>query len=440
MIKTTIALIPLLLTPAVAVYSMSLSSFSFEASIGQKYENNLLSDWTQISDFTSTGHFAVKAYPFPKLELSGSIDRNLIRIKENTEPGYDTIITGNFNPDTTFVLKEDLDEVLNSLSAVNSSVNLTWIPTAANSRFSVYITGGIGRNAYDDRNTFAFDTVQYLGDTTVHKRDFKIYNTTDYNFTAAFGYQYSPGIHLRSQIAVNHHEYTNAFFLKNVGHSNRIVDAVLGGNWSIIGSFVMDMESGFSVQTIERTYVDTITIVDTVNLLIYDVYDDGVSDLRVGTVYLSPRFSLQLNSRTGINVTGTYRHFVSGSDIIVAGETAVLLDPFAVAWEGHGATINVKSYLIPRLITNLSVGYWDKKYLQHEELRQTGFGNYVPTPVDRNDIKKSIYLGFQMPMPKSWGNLTIEPVFSIEYSDNSSTIDRYDYFRWVISLGVAIRR
>jgi hypothetical protein len=302
------------------------------------------------------------------------------------------------------------------------------------------LSGGVGRHVYDHRNTYALDTIGYQGDTSVHKRDFKIYNTTDYDITVGTGYQYNPRLHLRSQLAFNHHEYTKAYFRDDIVNSNRIIDGVVGGNWSISGSDVLDLEMGYSNQTINRTYVDTTTIIDTVNVLIYDVYDDGDKDLRVGTVYLSPRFSRQLGNRTGINVTGTYRSFVSGSDVIVAGETAELLDPFATAWEGVGATVNIKSFLIPRLITSLSFGYWDKSYLQHEELRPTEIGNYVPTPVDRDDTKKSVYLGLQMPLGKTWGGLMIEPVGSVEYSDNSSTIDRYDYFSWDIALGVSLKR
>jgi len=447
MIRATITSTVLLVLVAVSGHAVSLSDFAFEASIGGKYESNLLGDWTQLSDFTGTGHFAAKAYPLANLELSGSVDRSLIRLKESTEPKVDTSIEI-FTGDTVYLAHEDLDEVLNSLSSVTTGVDLTWIPTSASSKFSLYFTGGIGRHAYDKRNLSvlndsayaAYDTIQFKGDTTIHKRDFKIYNTTDYNFTVGAGYQYSPRVNLRSELAFNHHEYTNAYFRNDMVNSNRIVDVLVGGNWSVAGTNVLDLEMGFTGQEVNRTFVDTAIIPRLNPPRIDTVIADGQPDHDVGTIYLSPRFSRQIGKRTGVNLTGTFRGFVSGSDIVVAGETAELLDPFATAWEGAGATLNIKTFLIPRLITNLSFGYWDKSYLKYEELRRNESGNFVPTPVDRDDTKKSVYLGFQMPLAKTLGGLTIEPVASVEYSDNSSTIDRYDYFNWDLSVGVSIRR
>lgn len=439
MSKFLIPLIALLLMVSSAVGEVSLSSASFEASLGQKYESNLLSDWTQIADYTSTGHFAIKLYPFANLELNGSIDRNLINVKENTDPIADTSYE-NFGQDTIITWGEDLDEVLESLSTVTTGLHLTYIPTPANSRFSVYINGGVGRRSYDDRESPGVDTINHRGTVTLLNRDFQRYNTTDYDLTAATGYQYSPRVHLRSELAYIYNDYTNAVVLNDMVNSKRTIDAVVGGNWSIKGSNVLDLEVGLSDQTINRTFVDTTLefpspgVTDTTE-------SSGSPDLKTQTLYLSPRFSRKLGERTGVTLTGTYRSFVTGSDIIVAGEAAQLLDPFATVWEGSGVMLSIKTFLIPRLITTLGVGYWDKTYLRHlEGYDDERYPSRQYRVAERIDKKSSIYMGLQMPLPKTWGGLNIEPVLSVEYGDNSSTIETYDYFGWDLALGVSVKR
>ncbi len=400
---------------------ISLPSASFEASLGQKYEENLLRDWTQISDYTSTGHAAVKLYFTPALELNASIDRSWIRLKESTEPRMDTSIT-NFGLDTNIVPGVDLDELLKGLSTITTGLHATFIPTVANSRLSVYFTGGVGRHSYD-------------GET------FQIYNTTDYDILGGVGYQYSPRVHLRSEVAYNYNDYTNAEYLNDMVNSKQSIDLVGGANWSISGTNVLDLEVGLSEQNINATFIDTAYGVD--NPPVIDtIITDGMRDKVTRTIYLSPRFSRQLGERTGVTLTYTYRNFVSGSDIIVAGEAASLLDPFATVWEGSGVTLAIKTFLIPRLITTFGLGYWDKTYLRHLKgfKDEPWWPSYDYRPADRSDEKSSIYFGFQMPLPKTWAGLSIEPVLSGEYSDNSSTIDQYDTFDWNVSLGVSLRR
>lgn len=423
MSRVIIPLFALLLMAGSTIGEVSLPSASFEASLGHKYETNLLSDWTQIADYTSSGHFAIKLYPFANLELNGSVDRNLIRIKENTDPIADTSYE-NYGQDTIITLGDDLDEVLESLSTVTTGVHLTYIPTGANSRQSLYFTGGIGRRSYDSG-------------------PFEIYNTTDYDLTMATGYQHAPRVHLRSELAYVYNDYTKAEFLNDMVNSKQTIDAVIGANWSISGSNVLDFELGLSEQNINRTFIGDTTLPDTtvVPWQFYDSSWSGNEDLRTRTLYLSPRFSRQLGEKTGISLTGTYRNFVSGSDIIVAGEAAELLDPFATVWEGTGVTLSIKTFLIPRVITTLGVGYWDKTYLRHmESYLVDGFGSPQYRPADREDQKSSIYLGLQMPLPKTWGGLNIEPVLSVEYGDNSSTIETYDYFGWDLGFGISVKR
>lgn len=436
--RVIIPLIALLLMAASAIGEVSLPSVSLEASLGHAYESNLLSDWSQIADYTTTGHFAAKLYLSSNLELKGSIDRSLIRTKESSEPLADTT-TINFGQDTIITVGDDLDEVLKSLSSVTSGLHLTYIPTAGNSQLSVYLSGGVGRHSYDDRNSQLYDTIGFAGDTTYLKRDFKIYNTTDYDVMAAFGFQYSPRIHLRVEAAFVYNDYTRAVFLNDMVNNKRALDFVTGVNWSVSGTNVIDLELGLSGQTINRTFVDT-----TVDLPSPGIYDTSITfgkpDLVIQTLYISPRFSRQLGEKTGVSLTGTYRNFVKGSDLIVAGDAAELLDPFATVWEGAGLSLSVKTFLVPRLITTIGLGYWNKTYLKHIELYDAGFPSLQPRVVDREDTKKAFYIGFQMPLPKTWGGLNIEPVVSVEYGDNSSTMQTYDYFGWDLGIGVSLKR
>jgi hypothetical protein len=323
--------------------------------------------------------------------------------------------------DTTIVPGADLDEVLKGLSTVTTGLHTTFIPTGANSRFSLYFTGGIGRRSYDGES-------------------FRIYNTTDYDISGAVGYQYSPRLHFRSELAFTYGDYIKAEFLDDMVNSKQTIDVVGGGNWSISGSNVLDLESGYTEQRINKTFVDTTGWIPIDGEFVPNL-DQGDMDNTVRSVYLSPRFSRQMGERTGVSITMTYRSFVSGSDIVVAGEAANLLDPFATVWEGSGVTLAVKTFLIPRLITTIGLGYWDKTYLQHlQSYLVDGFGSPQYRPADRIDEKSSIYFSFQMPLPKTRGGLTIEPALSVEYSDNSSTIDKYDTFDWDLSLGVSVRR
>ncbi len=221
------------------------------------------------------------------------------------------------------------------------------------------------------------------------------------------------------------------------------LDLVVGGNYAISGSNVIDLELGLTEQRFNETFVDTITVVDEISNppRIYDSLSAGAADFKTRSIYISPRFSRQLGERTGVNVSLSYRSFISGSDIIVAGEAANLLDPFATVWEGTGITMSVKSFLIPRVIATLSLGYWDKTYLQHlEGYWQDGFGSTQYRVADRIDEQSRVHFGLQMPLPKKWAGMSIEPAFSVQYGDNSSTIETYDHFGWDISLGVSLKR
>ena len=421
---------------------ISLPNASFEASLGPKYENNLLQDWTQISDYTTSGHGAVKLYFGPTLELNASIDRNWIRLKESTEPPVDTSYA-NFGADTVLTSGVDLDELLKGLSTTTIGIHATYIPTGASSRLSLYFTGGVGRREYDKLDIMIGDASTPAEDDSIAVPDFQIYNTTDYDISGAAGYQYSPRVHLRGEIAFNYNDYTNAEYINDMVNSKRTIDLVGGGNWSISGSNVIDLELGLSEQNINRTFVGDTTLADfTVSPpQFYDSSWGGKEDIKVRSLYLSPRYSRGLGERTGVSITGTYRSFISGSDIVAAGDAASLLDPFATVWEGSGVTLSVKTFLIPRLITTFGLGYWDKTYLQHLK----GYPvdgqvqlNYVAE--DREDEKSSIYFGFQMPLPKnSWG-FSIEPALGVEYSDNTSTIDKYDTADWDLSFGISVKR
>ena len=401
--------------------ALSLDAISFEASLKGGYSTNLLDDFTQFENYNPGSHLALKFYPTPQLELSGSYDRSWIRSQLEIT---DNPALSEEERDSITHIRDSLVDILDGLSTTVTGINLTYIPTGANSQLSVYFTGGAGSSSYDGDN-------------------FQIYNTTDYDFTQGIGYQYSSRVHLRSEIVYSYGDYIKAEFLDDMVNNKQTLDLVCGTNWSIAGSNVFDMEIGFTEQRFNATFVDSAIVpnFDSVPPVFETIVTSGDNDNTVRSIYFSPRYSGQVGERTGVNLTMTYRSFVSGSDIIVPGEAASLLDPFANVWEGMGLKLSIKTFILPRLITTVGLGYWDKTYLQHlKGYLIDGFGSPQYRPTHRSDEKSSIYFGLQMPLKKTLGGLKIEPSLSVEYGDNSSTIERYNAYGWDLSFGVSLKR
>jgi hypothetical protein len=169
-----------------------------------------------------------------------------------------------------------------------------------------------------------------------------------------------------------------------------------------------------------------------------DIYDSMLVKKDLHSFYISPRFSRPLGSKTGINLVYTHRKFSNADSSLVFGATNQNLSPWASVWDGHSVTSTVKTYLLPSFIITSGIGYWEKKFLRTLEE-----GMYFPNQIGsrddaRKDYQSRCYIKFQHPFTLKTGQ-SWEPSLQIEYSDNNSTNEVYDYTNFSVSIGIVLR-
>jgi len=368
------------------------ANFTFEIGANEGYNGNLFDVANRVTDYSTSSNAAVRYYPLTSLELAGTGD---------------------------YTRYKDTD----ALSSLSRGLQTTFIPAQPNAAIALHLQGKFNRQTYKG------DSLQR-------------YNTNAWEFMPAVGYQLNPRTHLRAGATWRFTDYTQTVAGDGVINSKIEFDMVAGCNINFHGSNALDVEIGML-----QTRYDEDTLAEFLNFQELRLDTAVVSyGRRVRTFHFSPVFSRPLGDKTGMNVTAAYRRFASGENVIVRGAASGVLDPLSSLFEGFGVYIEIKTFLIPRLVTTVGSGYWDKKhlptevrkYVPHPVFPDDSLLAYVPT--SREDEQLRTFISVQMPFPNGFGGFYIEPSATVSYRDNSSPIDYYDYYGWNISVGVSLRR
>ena len=375
-----------------------------EAVLSGGNTDNLLQDSSDFKESYTTAGASFKLYPFSSTEITLLADYN-----NYTE--------------------------LNSLDNFRYRGEIRMIPTGDSSRFTLYLYG-----AYDTRDYKAKD----LG---VNTADF---NTLSADAMISGGYQLSPASHLRGGLAYKLSGYDNEFV-----EDKYTVDLFAGFNRTIMGNLSFDLESGFTTGNLEYTprsvsHVGPVQLgwqqgggLDT-SFTVYDSLEDG----SLKSFYISPRISRSIGEKTGLSLTFSYRTFLDKVDSsVVFGYSTGILSPWVTDYEGEAVLLSLKSFLIPRLITTVTFGYWHRSHLPTVEqawLEQEGTdpiakGWQEPSLAkDRTDVRRRTMLQLQWPFASRSGWF-LEPFVTFEYSNNNSSIVVYEYDNFSVSGGINVR-
>jgi hypothetical protein len=210
-------------------------------------------------------------------------------------------------------------------------------------------------------------------------------------------------------------------FINSEQADKEILGVFSGLNISFLGKNSLDMEAGYSFAQLRA--IDTATIYTYPQHI--EEYD---GDLK--SFYFSPRYSRPLGKKVGLAITYYFAQFLGDDDPVVYSYSTGLLSPWASVWEGNSITMNLKSYLMPKMIMTAGLGYWNKLYIR--TLR-------VPDWLEeRKDDLSRYFFGFSWPMPSA-GGIYFEPSLQINFSNCTSSLKLYDYSDFAVTVGFLIR-
>jgi len=249
-----------------------------------------------------------------------------------------------------------------------------------------------------------------------YRESFSVYNTNDFDVLASLGFNLAGTAQMRFGTKYSNSRYTNSDEA-----DKETVEVFAGSNVTLFGSNSFDLEVGYSFAN--YSYIDTSTIYTFPQEL-------GFLEGDLKMFYISPRYSRQLGNRIGMTLTFYYSEFKDYKGEYVLSYATGFLSPWASVWDGRSVTLNFKAYIIPRVILNCGMGYWDKRFLTSLE------------PLDwiryRDDDQRRIYIDAAWPMPMSSG-MHLEPSLRIDYQNNNSTYKLYEYDSFSATLSLLIR-
>jgi len=383
----------------------------FEAGFNTGYTENLLKDSSDYADSYRAANLALNVYPISMAEVK---------------------LTGNY----TFY------DGIPGLSNFVGGGGLTIIPLKETSPFSVYLSGNLHKRDYRE------------GTLTVRNDE---YNTTDIDGILSIGYRLRPNFRVRAGVTYKTTLYEETDYIdssvspvtitgiQNVSDKTER-DFFAGFNWSLPGSNVLDVEGGFvrgNLQVVDPEQQGLIEL-DRGDTVAYNFLVDG-DDLKAW--YISPRISRPLGKRSGLSITYSHRRFVDKDDsALVYGYSTGLQSPWVSSYEGDAVQINVKTYLLEKMVISAGFTYMDKTYIDVLEMKtfklppnrvvdwlNKSFGWH-----ERSDQQRQAFLSLQVPIPTHSG-LVLEPTARLSYTSNSSTVEVYEYSDFTISTGINIR-
>lgn len=356
----------------VAVFGGDLvANTLFEVGLNGGYTDNLLGDSSAVIDRYSVSTAQLRFYPTPKTEVN--ISGEAMYYDHNA-----------------------------GLSNRKAGLGMNYIPLNPESRLSIFLNA-------------EFDLRRYR---SVYSR----YNNNNFDVRAAFGYRLGSGARFRVGVQLLGSEY-----LGSSSGDKTSTEAYFGFNTTVAGRNSLDCEIGYG--SMDYRFIDP-----ALEFIDFEQPEAALVGGRLTSFYVSPRLSRPLGNSTGLNLTFSYRKFLEGDSRIVYGSSVGLLSPWTSVWDGSSVILNIKSYLIPRFITSVGGGYWNRRHLQTIE------SNLFPLVIgtERSDEQYRGYLQLARPILIGGGSL-LQPHFQIEFGTNNSTNSLFDYSSFSVSTGVSLR-
>lgn len=387
-----ILIILLLLT----AQSFAGSFYNIEFNLNSVNTDNLFNDSTNAKDFYSSIRSTANIYPIKNSELNV--------FAEYTNYGK--------NP---------------NLSNITYGSGLTFLPLSDSSNFSLLFTGSFQKYSYKEALT--------TNSTEFVKQDISA--------LAGFGYDVSKSIHLRTGVS-----WKSTGYASDDVPDKKLTEIFSGLNFTIFGSNSIDIESGYTYEKYNYLpeFKPLMFIVGTDTIytdpMIYAINTDedaygNQKDADLNAFYFSTRFSRPLGKKTGLSLIYYYRDFNDIKDsTLVLGYSTGYLSPWVSSYDGFSIQGKLKTYLIPKTITTFGYGYWDKNHLRVVE-RHDGIVSTVNTQ-GRADSMRKLFLTIQFPIVLPSGRF-VEPVLNVEFTNNNSTVDVYNYDDFTVSTGLTFR-
>ncbi len=351
----------------------------FEFGLNGGYTNNLFFDSSDVLDRHTTGTAAVKYYPLSWMELNLSGHHSV----------YGEI------PD---------------LSSRMGKIGFVAIPLGQDSKLAVSLSGSYDGTRYHEN----------LGS----------FNNNNFNTRLALGYRFRPSLAGRFGGTIQ----TTSYLASESG-DKRSAEVFAGLNATVLRNNSFDLEFGYGVadyQTIDRSLKSL-----PVGPNGWD-FDAALRSATLRSIYVSPRLSRPLGSKTGMNLTLLYRNFQNADSALVLGSSTGLLSPWSSVWEGKSVTLTVKTYLIKTLTVSTGVGYWSKAYLQTLEPGGNDYRSRSKWGTGREDIQKRVYLQVLRPITV-WRDGLLQPKIQIDYTHNNSTNELFNFSGFSIDTGVSLQ-
>jgi hypothetical protein len=382
-------------TPALAL------KLDVEGSLGESSTSNLFSDSTGQNDAYSSLSLDLGYYPL-----------DLARVKLISE--Y-----------TAYGANVRLNNLL-------YGAGITVLPLSDESPFSVYLEANYRDREYIDnrRDTAAISANEFSG--------------REYDLLLALGYDLTDLFQLRLG-------YSRKSFGYGIeGVNDRETDEFyLGSNFSLFERLGIDFELGYSAGKYQ--HIDTIVVAPNGDPLPRrsitpgDQYDILLED-DLNSSYFSARLSSPLGRKTGLVLTWSRRQFVDRDEAaIIYGYSTGYLSPWVNRYAGDAVLASLKTYVVPRVIVTVDVGYWSRDHIKvvEREFRANRFGQIIPTinllyAQTRSDHRRRINITLQMPLTHEREPF-IEPSLHLGYTDNNSTVRVYEYVDFSVSGGIKIR-
>jgi hypothetical protein len=350
----------------------------FEFGLNGGYTNNLFFDSSAVLDRHTVGTAAIKYYPLPWLELNLSGHRSV----------YDEI---------------------HELSSRMGKVGFVAFPLGQDSKFAVSLSGSYDGTRYHD--------------------DLVSFDNNNFDTRLAVGYRFHPALSGRIGGTVQ----TTSYLASESG-DKRSAEVFAGLNATILRNNSLDIEFGFGAADYRK-------IDRSLDFLPIGPYGEepekALLDATLRSIYVSPRFSRPLGSKTGINLTLMVRNFQNVGDAMVLGSSTGLLSPWSSVWDGESITLTVKTYLIKTLTVSAGAGYWKKTYLQ--TLEQEDYSNRSSEwGTKREDIQKRVYLQALRPIT-IWRDRLLQPKIQVDYTHNNSINGLFSFSGFSIGAGISLQ-
>ncbi len=324
-----------------------------------------------------------------------------------------------------------------NLSNLSYSAGATLIPLSDSSRFTLYLNGNMRDRQYRDVATDS-------GGVNANE-----FTGREYDAKVGLGFDLTSTAQLRTSLTFNSTGYDIEGVL-----DKETYDAAVGANVTLFNRFSLDLELGYS--TGRYQYINPISSGyipppwdSTFFFPREDISGDSsytiLHEADLKSLYFSPRLSTSIGAKVGVSLTYMVRNFQDhDEDQTVYGYSTGWLSPWNTSYEGQATLLNLKTYLIPRLILSIDAGYWDKDYIKAVEYGpyMDGFfrkeGVTYKERVDRSDYRSRTAITLQMPLAHSSGYF-LEPSVTFDYTDNKSTVSVYEYVDFSVSGGLTVR-